>query len=519
MTSWARSQAGPDGRPVIDAGPAVAVTSPPPAAVPPASGAPPHDAMPGDRVGGEPVPGDRVGGEPVGGLESWRSGLLQAGPLAVAGLAANAANVVVTVVLARLLVARGYGALNQLTGVFLVVSTPGAAVIVAVVRRLTSWETARGGDVCRWARRLHRQGAVALVLFAVAVVCAGPALAGLLGRSGAAGVDAATLAGAVRVLLCLDRGLLQAHRDYRTLSVNLLFEGGLRTAAMLTLVGAGAGVSGAAAGMLVAEIGTALHARVMADRAWSPPAGAGAAIGDDGDGGGARPRVAGRRRAVAELATALVALAMIALLQNEDVIVMGREGPSADGAYAAVSVSTKVLVFAALVIGGYLLPEAAIRWRDGAHALRQLVVTLLLLAVPGLAIVAVSLGAPRLFLSVMFGGRYMSASGAFFPLALAMVFLSTTVVLTLYLLAVGDRRIAWVLTAGAVAGLVAVASADGHPQGTALADLAVQAAVLAVAVGDLVAVHRARSAVAGHGVAVHTLDQASRATGGSRPSR
>ena len=43
---------------------------------------------------------------------------------------------------------------------------------------------------------------------------------------------------------------------------------------------------------------------------------------------------------------------------------------------------------------GYLLPEAAIRWRQGGHALRQLAVVLVLLAVPSVLLLGVALAAP-----------------------------------------------------------------------------------------------------------------------------
>ncbi len=449
---------------------------------------PSPDAAPGDRA---PAGGDVA-------ADSVRTGLLQAGPLAVAGLVANGANVVVTVLLARLLVTRGYGVLNQLTGMFLIVSTPGSAVIVAVVRRVTAWRAAGSALlVQRWARRLHRQGLAVVVVFA-AVVCAalGPWLARVLNQPDPLGDDAILVAGAVWILLCLDRGLLQAHRGYRTLAANLLVEGGVRSAAMLCLVGAGFGAAGAAFGVLVAEVVTAVHARVAADRAWAP--------------GGRRtpqaerwrqafrpdPRLRGprgeHRSILADLGVALVALAMVALLQNVDVLEVGRSNPGLSGSYAAVSVSSKALVFGALVLGGYLLPEAAIRWRQGGHALRQLAVTLLILAVPVALLLIVAVGAPHLLLSVVFSSRYLGAESAFLPLVLAMTCLSVTVVLTMYLLAVGRRWIAGLLVLGAVAATVAVVHAAGDPRATARADLVVQAVLALVTAVGFARVHHRR---------------------------
>lgn len=292
-------------------------------------------------------------------------------------------------------------------------------------------------------------------------------------------------------LLCLDRGLLQAHRNYRTLSVNLLVEGGVRTVAVLAFVAAGAGPSGAAAGILVAEVVTAIHARVTADRAWGAEARAEGRrwVAPEALTAAAR---AERRVLVTDLVTAFVALAMTALLQNIDVIVLGREAPSMSGSYAAVSVASKALVFGAIVLGGYLLPEAAIRWREGGHALRQLAVTLLLLGLPATALLVAALAAPHILLSVVFSSWYLGAESAFLPLVLAMVCLSVTVILTMYLLAIGRRWITGLLVVGAVAATAAVAAAHGVPRATARADLAVQASLAVVTVVGFVLVHRRR---------------------------
>lgn len=479
----------------------------------------PSSVMP--ALGGElvlPSPPDADAPTADVASDSVRAGLLQAGPLAVAGVLASGTQLIVTVLLARLLTNRNYGALNQLTGLFLIVSMPGSAVIVAVVRRVTAWQGSGSAHlVQRWARRVHRQGTMAVVCFAVVVVSAGNWLAHLLNQRHALGVDAILVAGAIWVLLCLDRGLLQAHRNYRTLAANLLVEGGVRTVAMITLVLAGLGVVGAALGVLVAEVVTAVHARLRADRVWADEVDLEEARGEPGplvDPGG-RGAVAGLRRRwattfsvdrdllapveqrrdlVTDLAAALVALAMVALLQNIDVIVIGRDAPRISGSYAAVSVASKALVFGALVLGSYLLPEAAIRWRQGGHALRQLAVTLLLLAVPSLLLLGIALGAPRLLLSVVFSARYLGAQAALVPLVLAMVCLSVTVILTMYLLAVGRRWITVLLVIGALAATVAVSAAHGRPRATAVADLGVQACLALVTVIGFVRVHHRRRA-------------------------
>ena len=196
------------------------------------------------------------------GVESMRAGLLQAGPLAAAGVLANGASVVLTIALARLLVPHSYGVLNQLTGLYLILSMPGSAVVVAVVRRVTMWhEDGSGHLVRRWAGRVHRQGTVLVLVWAAVVFASRHDVAVLLNQQSGIGIAAILTAAAFFVLLSLDRGLLQAHRSYQPLAANLLVEMGVRVAAVLALVAAGFGPSGAAVGVLMGEVVAAGHAR------------------------------------------------------------------------------------------------------------------------------------------------------------------------------------------------------------------------------------------------------------------
>jgi O-antigen/teichoic acid export membrane protein len=442
------------------------------------------------------------------GAESVRAGLLAAGPLAIAGVVANGANVIVTVALARLLTQHSYGVLIQLNGLFLILSLPGAAVVVAVVRRVTLWQQEGSSDqIRRWAGRVHRHGVLAVLIWAAIVFAARHWVAVLLGQRSGIGIAAILTAAAVFVLLSLDRGLLQSHRSYRPLAANIVIEGGVRTVAVLVFVAAGAGPSGAAVGILLAELATAGHARYAAMRAWAADPDAMEWRGSTWLAGWVSalrrgPALAGsaieRHRVIVDLVIAALSLSMIALLQNVDVLVVGRESPGHSGAYAAVSVTSKAIVFGAIVLGGYLLPEAAIRWRQGGHALRQLAAVLLFLAVPAVVLLAIALAAPEKFLSVVFHHNYVGTSSALAPLVTAMCLLSVTVILTMYLLAIGRRWVGAVLVAGAGVLTLAVLAAHGQARATALADLAVQAGLLLVIIVGFVVVHRrrARSATA-----------------------
>jgi O-antigen/teichoic acid export membrane protein len=432
------------------------------------------------------------------GVESLRTGFLQAGPLAIAGVVANGASVVLTIAVARLVSPHSYGVLNQLTALYLILSMPGSAVVVAVVRRVTLWPEDGSAQLVRqWAARVHRQASLLVLLWVVIVFASRHGVALLLNQQSGVGIAAILAAAGFFVLLSIDRGLLQAHRSYRPLAVNLIVEASVRVIAVVVLVAAGYGPSGAAVGVLIGEVVAAAHARWASVRVWSggraprPWVAAGwvAAFRPD-------PVLAGegaeRRTVALDLVIASIALSMVAVLQNVDVLVVGRDNPTHSGAYAAVSVTSKAIVFGAVVLGGYLLPEAAIRWRQGGHALRQLAVVLVLLAIPSLLLLAVALAAPQVLLQVVFHHEYTSASDALAPLVVAMFMLSVSVVLTMYLLAVGRRWVAGVLAGGAGVLTLAVLAVHGAPRATALVDLGVQATVLAVIVAGFVVMHRVR---------------------------
>jgi hypothetical protein len=93
-------------------------------------------------------------------------------------------------------------------------------------------------------------------------------------------------------------------------------------------------------------------------------------------------------------------------------------------------------------------------------------------------------------LQAVFHHQYTAASDALAPLVVAMIMLSVSVVLTMYLLAVGRRWVAGVLLGGAVVLTLAVLTVHGAPRATALVDLAVQSALLVVLVVGFVFVHR-----------------------------
>jgi O-antigen/teichoic acid export membrane protein len=410
-----------------------------------------------------------------------RAALRGAGPIALAGLTANLANIAVTLLVARFLSTRGYGAYAQLIAIFFVLSMPGSALLVGVVRRITAWE--RSGQAARvagWAFRTRRRALVVVAAFAVLAVAVRKPLADQLGLPGPAGLSETLIAGAFWGVLCVDRGLLQARHAYRSLAGNLLVEGLFRGGLTVLLVGVGFGVGGAATAVLISVVLAEGHAIVTLRRQTEPGDAAEPVVEQDGTvSDAAKSRE--RRSLARDVGTALAALALLALLQNLDVVVLGREQPGNAGSYAAISVACKALVLAAFVLAGFLLPEAAARRQLGQHALHQLAVTLSILAVPAVALLAMSFGAPKTVLHIAFGARLTAAAPAFGLLAAAMTFLAATVLLSHYLLAVGRTIVVPLLAVGALSTGVLLVRANGDPFATARADLLGQATVMVLA--------------------------------------
>jgi len=425
-----------------------------------------------------PLPPDGVAPGLVGPDNTVKAGLLAAGPVAIAGMVVNLAGALVVVAVARLVSSRSYGEIAQLLGLFFILSMPGSAVLVGVVRRVTGLQASgQAHRVRRWVARVHRICLVAIAVELVVVLILQGWIARWLGLPNGQGVVLILVAAGTWILLSVDRGLLQAHRSYRPLAGNLLVEGGVRTVFVLILVASGVGVVGYALAVFVSEVVATAHAHWLADRAWADPASAPLVVGAGGEGPvalDAPKELLARRKLLADVSAAFVGLALLGLLQNVDVILLGRLDHTQVGPYAAISVASKALVFGALALGAYLLPEATIRWNEGGHAIRQLGVTLLFLAVPAAVLLAIAVFVPRQFLTLVFSARLATAASAFAPLVLAMMCLSFTVLVTNYLFGTGSRWIVLLLAAGSGLAVVLVTVADGRPSATAWADLAVQ---------------------------------------------
>jgi O-antigen/teichoic acid export membrane protein len=423
--------------------------------------------------------------------------------LALAAALVGLTSLLTTVFVAHVLTTRGYGTLIVLLSVFLVVSMPtGSALLVGVVRRVSAWESSgMGRRVLPWVARAHRLAQTSVVVLALAMVLLRAPIAHALSLPSPSGVAEIVTAGGVWVLVSIDRGLLQVSRARVDLSVNLVLEGLLRLVLTVALADE-LGVEGAALGVLGTEVLTAAHARFTSRRALARALSSAQSaeppeeipqIGVESTGGVVALSVHGGRDMVADVLTALFSLLLLTILQNADVVLLGSHAPHHAGAYAAISVPAKALVYGALVLINYLLPEATIRHQQGLHALRQLAYTFGVLALPCGLLLALSAVVPHRLLSLVFGHKLTAASPAFASLVLAMVLLSATLVLAIYLLGIGWRGVVVVLGAGAALLVVLVSLAGGRYVDTARADLGAQALLFVAMTACFVTVHRRMS--------------------------
>ena len=171
----------------------------------------------------------------------------------------------------------------------------------------------------------------------------------------------------------------------------------------------------------------------------------------------------------------MLALSLIAILQNIDVIVVKHvaEKHSA-GAYAAAAVIAKGVIWIAVGLGLYLLPEAARRTRMGLDARPVLVRTLALVAMVSLPAVLLYLVGAEPLLTAIFGPSYASASGALPWLAVAMSLLACAYLSVQYLLALERANFLWVLALAAIAEPLVLQAIGAHLTAVAMGLLVVQ---------------------------------------------
>jgi glycosyltransferase involved in cell wall biosynthesis/O-antigen/teichoic acid export membrane protein len=358
----------------------------------------------------------------------------KAGGLAFATLASNAVQLIFVVIFTRLLGATDYGSLAALVSAFLILLVGGQALQVAAARETTLHRLGDGprlsATMDRWTQEL---------LIACLAACAiGYILRDQIGHL--VGVPEHSLAaaailptGVLWMLLCLQRGALQGVRGFKPVGISLVLEALGRLVCGLALVAVGLGVTGAFLGTPLALAVTSIALFVVLRRRLGRPE------------PGAEPPHS-LRWLVRGAWAPIGALALLALLQNVDVIVVKHQvGGDAAGSYAAAAVAAKAVVWVAIGVGLHLLPEATRRTAAGLDplpVLRRALAVLALVAAPALLIFAV---APEQLLRIAFGPDLTDAASALVVLGAAMTVLACAYLTVQYMLALGRTSFLWVL--------------------------------------------------------------------------
>jgi O-antigen/teichoic acid export membrane protein len=258
----------------------------------------------------------------------------------------------------------------------------------------------------------------------------------------------------------VQRGALQGLQRYKLVGFSLVGEAIMRLLAGLVLVGLGAGVTGAflATTLSIGAVAAALTIPLLRS---------------------AGPHREHHERPLRELIgrawAPVAALALIAVLQNIDVIVVKHVADKDQaGAYAAAAVIAKGVIWVAVGLGLYLLPEAARRTRMGLDARPVLVRTLTLVVFVSAPAVLLYVVAARPVLTAVFGQAYASGAGALPVLAIAMSLLACAYLSVQYLLALERANFLWALAVAAVAEPLVLQAIGSRLTAVAVGLLAVQ---------------------------------------------
>src|SRR3954447_18386427 len=271
----------------------------------------------------------------------------RAAELGIAALMGNVVALVFTLVFTRVLGQSGYGSLAALLSTFLILTVPGYALQTTVAREVSAAVAAGDPDAGAPVGRGRRRLTLAALALAVLGALGRQPLADLSGVHDAPwGAAGALLAGTLWLVVSVERGALVGLRRYRLVGVSIVCEQLARLLCGLALVAADLGVTGA-------FLGTPFALAIVALALWQPLH---RRVGHHSP-------VPGEHRLRDLLARAwapIAALGLIAWLQDGHIIIVKHLASGHDaGAWAAVSVAAKAIMFVAIGLAGYLVPEVA----------------------------------------------------------------------------------------------------------------------------------------------------------------
>jgi O-antigen/teichoic acid export membrane protein len=359
--------------------------------------------------------------------------------LAVATMAANCIAVVFTIVFTRLLGADDYGSLAALLNLSVILFVPGSALQVVVAREGTLGKLGRGPELASTLSRWTRHLLAAMAAVAVVSALAREPLAALLNIDQTWAAAAVPVTGTAWLLLSVQRGLLQAARRYRAIGLSVVLEATGRLVVAIVFVSAGLGVTGAYLGTLASLGLTAVALEIVLKRRLGAPAT-----------GTPQHKL---RTLVAQTALPITVLTLVAALQNVDVIMAKHSlAESTAGVYAATVVAAKALIWIAIGLGMWVVPEAT--RRAAAHHDPRTVLLRAIAVIGALAAAALLIFAtvPELLLGTAFGAEYESGADILVVVGGAYSLLAAGYIAAQFLLALHRRLFA--------AGLAVVAIAE-----------------------------------------------------------
>jgi len=383
-------------------------------------------------------------------------------------MAANVLALVTTVALARALGTADYGELARMVSVFTILIVPATALQAAAARDMTLGRLGPASHAIAtlqgWILRIML---ITVGVLAICILLRYP-LADLLQVSQPWAAAMVIPSGFLWTGLALQRGVLLGVGGYRPVAASLVGEQAFRL-----LFGLAAALLGAQVGLIffcsvpLATIPIILITGVLTRRRLGP---------SDHE-----PVRVGLRDLASRNPVPVAALTLFAVLQNADVIAVGHFfNTTISGAYAQAAVAAKGVVWIAIGLGLYLLPEAAREAAQGADARHLLTRTgglLMLVAIPILAIFSLF---PDQLLTLVFGDQAKLAAPALPWLAAAMTCLSISYLALQFLLALGRRSFLIVLTVGAVSVPAVVAIRDTSLESVAIGLLVLDAILASI---------------------------------------
>jgi O-antigen/teichoic acid export membrane protein len=392
-----------------------------------------------------------------------RSDTGRAAGLGAAAIGQNVLALAFTIVFARLLGASGYGSLAVLMSAFIILMVPGSALQIAVAREVSRDVAAdarhAGAGIRRWLARL----ALGTLVVGLAAIPLRSTIGALINVDDLWAAAAVPVTAMLWVILCVERGALQGFQRYRPVALSIVGDACTRIVFALLLFAIGLDVTGAFLGAALAFVAMSLALLV--------PLHGELPLRELEDHHEARLR---------DLLTAarapVIALTLLLALQELHVIIVKHEASGdAAGSYAVAAVAAKAIIWIAVGLGMYLVPEAARRAKRGEDARPVLVRMLGLIAAAGIPMVLVYAVAGRPLLESVFGEDLILASDALPWLGLAMVLLACSYLSVQYLLALGRWRFTLLLAAAVVVEVVALIAIGADLTAVALALVGLQA--------------------------------------------